>query len=35
MKSHADYIISVKHSGATTPDNLCYACVLCNFQTKN
>ncbi|MEH1944743.1 MAG: HNH endonuclease [Nostoc sp.] len=31
MKSHADYTISVKHGGATTPDNFCYACILCNL----
>ncbi|NMF61933.1 HNH endonuclease [Brasilonema octagenarum] len=27
-----DHIISVKHGGATTEDNLCYACVFCNLQ---
>ncbi|MEE3716474.1 HNH endonuclease signature motif containing protein [Tumidithrix elongata RA019] len=27
-----DHIISVKHGGATTPDNLCYACTFCNLQ---
>ncbi|AFZ23594.1 restriction endonuclease [Cylindrospermum stagnale PCC 7417] len=27
-----DHIISVKHGGATTADNLCYACVFCNLQ---
>lgn len=27
-----DHIISVKHGGATTPDNLCYACIFCNLQ---
>jgi hypothetical protein len=27
-----DYIISVKHGGDTTPDNLCYACTFCNLQ---
>jgi len=25
-----DHIISIKHSGLTEPDNLAYACVLCN-----
>jgi HNH endonuclease len=27
-----DHIISVKHGGASTEDNLCYACVFCNLQ---
>ncbi|AFZ55703.1 HNH endonuclease [Anabaena cylindrica FACHB-243] len=27
-----DHIISVKHGGASTDDNLCYACVFCNLQ---
>ena len=27
-----DHIINVKHGGATTEDNLCYACVFCNLQ---
>ena len=27
-----DHIISVKHGGATTEDNLCYACIFCNLQ---
>jgi 5-methylcytosine-specific restriction endonuclease McrA len=27
-----DHIISVKHGGATTEDNLFYACVFCNLQ---
>ncbi|MEH1837355.1 MAG: HNH endonuclease signature motif containing protein [Nostoc sp.] len=27
-----DHIISVKHGGATTADNLCYACIFCNLQ---
>ena len=27
-----DHIISVKHGGATTPDNLAYACIFCNLQ---
>lgn len=27
-----DHIISVKHGGDTTPDNLCYACTFCNLQ---
>jgi hypothetical protein len=25
-----DHIISIKHGGSTEPDNLAYACVLCN-----
>jgi len=25
-----DHIISIKHSGSTAPDNLAYACALCN-----
>lgn len=25
-----DHIISLKHGGSTTPDNLAYACALCN-----
>lgn len=25
-----DHIVSVKHGGETTPENLCYACVFCN-----
>jgi hypothetical protein len=29
---HVDHIISVKHGGATTPENLCYACTFCNLQ---
>ena len=27
-----DHIISVKHGGSTTADNLAYACVVCNRQ---
>lgn len=27
-----DHIISVKHGGSTTADNLCYACIFCNLQ---
>jgi hypothetical protein len=27
-----DHIISVKHGGATTEDNLAYACMICNRQ---
>jgi HNH endonuclease len=27
-----DHIISVKHGGATTADNLCYTCIFCNLQ---
>ncbi|MGB3769080.1 MAG: HNH endonuclease signature motif containing protein [Phormidesmis sp.] len=29
---HVDHIISVKHGGSTTVDNLAYACVVCNRQ---
>ena len=29
---HVDHIISVKHEGPTTIDNLAYACVVCNRQ---
>ena len=29
---HVDHIISVKHEGTTTVDNLAYACVVCNRQ---
>jgi len=29
---HVDHIISVKHGGPTTIDNLAYACVVCNRQ---
>ena len=29
---HVDHIISVKHEGSTTLDNLAYACVVCNRQ---
>jgi len=27
-----DHIISVKHGGETTADNLAYACIFCNLQ---
>jgi 5-methylcytosine-specific restriction endonuclease McrA len=27
-----DHIISFKHGGATSADNLCYACIFCNLQ---
>jgi hypothetical protein len=27
-----DHIISVKHGGSTTLDNLAYACIFCNLQ---
>jgi hypothetical protein len=27
-----DHIISVKHGGSTTADNLAYACIYCNLQ---
>lgn len=27
-----DHIISVKHGGSTTPDNLAYACIFCNLH---
>ncbi|MEC4813109.1 MAG: HNH endonuclease signature motif containing protein [Scytonema sp. PMC 1069.18] len=27
-----DHIISVKHGGTTTPDNLAYCCIFCNLQ---
>ena len=27
-----DHIISVKHGGSTTADNLAYACIFCNLQ---
>lgn len=27
-----DHIISEKHDGSTTEDNLCYACIYCNLQ---
>ena len=29
---HVDHIISVKHKGPSTLDNLAYACVVCNRQ---
>jgi HNH endonuclease len=29
---HVDHIISVKHGGSSTPENLCYACIFCNLQ---
>lgn len=27
-----DHIISLKHGGSSTPDNLAYACIFCNLQ---
>lgn len=27
-----DHIISVKHGGDSTAENLCYACLFCNLQ---
>jgi HNH endonuclease len=27
-----DHIISIKHGGPTTADNLAYACIFCNLQ---
>ncbi|MEH2207308.1 MAG: HNH endonuclease signature motif containing protein [Nostoc sp.] len=32
LSCQVDHIISVKHGGATTADNLCYACIFCNLQ---
>ncbi|WP_337907219.1 HNH endonuclease signature motif containing protein [Iningainema tapete] len=32
LNCQVDHIISVKHGGATTEDNLCYACIFCNLQ---
>ncbi|MFN6515494.1 MAG: HNH endonuclease [Nostoc sp. CreGUA01] len=32
LSFQVDHIISVKHGGATTEDNLCYACIFCNLQ---
>lgn len=32
LRNQVDHIISVKHGGATTADNLCYACIFCNLQ---
>ncbi|ALF54167.1 HNH endonuclease [Nostoc piscinale CENA21] len=32
LSFQVDHIISVKHGGATTADNLCYACIFCNLQ---
>lgn len=29
---HVDHIISVKHGGSTTEENLAYACTFCNLQ---
>lgn len=29
---HVDHIISVKHGGSTSADNLAYACATCNRQ---
>lgn len=27
-----DHLISEKHGGSTTEDNLCYSCIFCNLQ---
>jgi hypothetical protein len=32
LECHIDHIISVKHGGPTTEDNLAYACAFCNLQ---
>jgi hypothetical protein len=32
LSFQVDHIISVKHGGSTTADNLCYACIFCNLQ---
>ncbi|MCC3438667.1 MAG: HNH endonuclease [Oscillatoriales cyanobacterium] len=32
MALQVDHIISVKHGGETTADNLAYACIFCNLQ---
>jgi hypothetical protein len=32
LECQIDHIISVKHGGATTEDNLAYACAFCNLQ---
>jgi hypothetical protein len=29
---HVDHIISLKHGGETTPENLAYACMFCNLN---
>lgn len=29
---HVDHIISVKHGGATSEENLAYTCIFCNVQ---
>ncbi len=29
---HVDHIISLKHGGETTPENLAYACMYCNLN---
>jgi hypothetical protein len=29
---HVDHIISVKHGGATSEENLAYTCIFCNLQ---
>lgn len=29
---HIDHIISLKHGGSTTEDNLAYSCIYCNLQ---
>ena len=30
-----DHVISVKHGGETTEDNLAYACMICNRQKRS
>lgn len=30
LSAHIDHILSVKHHGATEPDNLAYSCLVCN-----
>ena len=32
LSCQVDHIISIKHGGSTTADNLCYACIFCNLQ---
>ncbi len=32
LSFQVDHIISVKHGGLATEDNLAYACVFCNLQ---
>lgn len=29
---HIDHIVSIKHGGKTEPDNLAYACQICNLN---